>query len=88
MSKWTLGQVGKTKPIQTQFKPNSNPIYPVEASGEAGTNPIQTQSKPIITIPNSQVCPICHQRTMNNELIKTNPTCSELVEPISKQNIV
>ena len=22
MNKWTLGQVGKTKPIQTQYKPN------------------------------------------------------------------
>ena len=27
-------------PERTQFKPNSNPIYPVVASGEAGTNPI------------------------------------------------
>ena len=25
MAKLTLGQVGKTKPIQTQYKPNSNP---------------------------------------------------------------
>ena len=33
MNKWTLGQIGKTKPIQTQFKPNSKPI--------------QTQTKPI-----------------------------------------
>ncbi|KPJ62407.1 hypothetical protein AMJ44_15640 [candidate division WOR-1 bacterium DG_54_3] len=32
MKKWTLGQVGKTKPIQTQFKAN--------------TKPIQTQFKP------------------------------------------
>jgi len=34
---WTLGQIGKTNPIQTQFKPNSNPI--------------QTQSNPISTEP-------------------------------------
>ena len=32
MNKWTLGQVGKTKPIQSQYKAN--------------TNPIQTQNKP------------------------------------------
>jgi len=30
----------KTKPIQSQYKPNTNPIYPVVASGEAGSNPI------------------------------------------------
>jgi hypothetical protein len=36
----TLGQLGKTKPIQTQYKPNSNPI-------KAKTNPIQTQTNPI-----------------------------------------
>jgi len=40
MNKWTPGQLGKTKPIQSQNKPNSNPIYPVVASGEAGTKPI------------------------------------------------
>jgi len=32
MNKWTLGQIGKTKPKQSQYKPN--------------TNPIQTQFKP------------------------------------------
>jgi hypothetical protein len=36
---WTLGQAGKTNPIQTQYKPNSNPI-------KAKTNPIQSQNKP------------------------------------------
>jgi len=35
MNKWTLGQVGKTNPIQTQFKANSKPI--------------QTQYKPNFT---------------------------------------
>jgi hypothetical protein len=39
MTKWTLGQLGKTNPIQTQYKANSNPI-------KAKTNPIQTQNKP------------------------------------------
>ena len=39
MNNWTLGQVGKTKPIQTQYKPNSKPIKPK-------TNPKQTQFKP------------------------------------------
>ena len=40
---WTLGERGKNKPntnpIQSQYKPNSNPI-------KAKTNPIQTQFKP------------------------------------------
>jgi hypothetical protein len=27
MNKWTLGQVGKTKPIQTQFKPKQRQFY-------------------------------------------------------------
>ncbi|MHC4111661.1 MAG: hypothetical protein ACYSUY_11330 [Planctomycetota bacterium] len=40
MKKWTLGGVGKTNPIQTQFKANSNPF-------KAKTNPIQTQTNPI-----------------------------------------
>jgi hypothetical protein len=39
MTNWTPGQLGKTNPIQTQYKPNSNPI-------KANTNPIQTQNKP------------------------------------------
>jgi len=26
MKKWTLGQVGKTNPKRTQFKPKTNPI--------------------------------------------------------------
>ena len=30
---------------RTQFKSNSNPIYPVVASGEAGTNPISEFSE-------------------------------------------
>ncbi len=36
MDTWSIR---KTKPIQTQYKPNSNPI-------KAKTNPIQTQNKP------------------------------------------
>jgi len=39
---WTLGERGKNKPntnpIQTQYKPNTNPIKP-------NSNPIQTQYK-------------------------------------------
>jgi hypothetical protein len=41
MIKWTLGQLGKTNPIQTQYKANSNPI-------KAKTNPIQSQTNPIL----------------------------------------
>jgi len=39
---WTISQIGKTNPIQTQFKANSNPIFKVmehrffEADIEAG----------------------------------------------------
>jgi hypothetical protein len=40
MDTWSCGKnKAKTKPIQTQYKPNSNPIYHGVASGEAGTNP-------------------------------------------------
>jgi len=39
----TLKQ-SQTNPIQTQFKPNSNPIYPVVASGETGTNSISRRN--------------------------------------------
>ncbi|MHC4109791.1 MAG: hypothetical protein ACYSUY_01875 [Planctomycetota bacterium] len=38
--KRTLGERGKTNPIQSQFKANSKPI-------KAKTNPIQTQTNPI-----------------------------------------
>jgi len=37
MKKWTLGGVGKTNPIQTQYEPNSNPI-------QSQFKPKQTQS--------------------------------------------
>jgi len=40
MNKWTLGQLGKTKPIQSQFKPNTNPI---QTQYKPNTKPIQTQ---------------------------------------------
>jgi len=43
MAKWTLGQMGKTKPKQSQFKPNSNPI---QTQYKANTNPLQSQYKP------------------------------------------
>ena len=36
MKKWTLGQVGKTNPIQTQYKANSNPI---QSQFKANSNP-------------------------------------------------
>jgi hypothetical protein len=54
MNKWTLGQLGKTNPIQTQFKPNTNPKQtqnkpnsnPIQTQYKPKTNPIQTQYKP------------------------------------------
>jgi hypothetical protein len=42
MIKWTLGQVGKTKPIQTQFKPKTNPK---QSQFKANTNPIKPNFK-------------------------------------------
>jgi hypothetical protein len=39
MIKWTLGQLGKTNPIQTQYKPNSKPI-------QTQLKPKQTQTNP------------------------------------------
>jgi hypothetical protein len=43
MTKWTLGQTGKTKPIQSQNKANSKPI---QTQNEPKTNPIQSQTMP------------------------------------------
>jgi len=37
---WNRKNKANSKPIQSQNKANTNPIYPVVASGEAGTNPI------------------------------------------------
>jgi hypothetical protein len=37
---WTLGRVGKTNPIQSQYKPKSNPI---QSQFKPNTKPIQTQ---------------------------------------------
>jgi hypothetical protein len=36
MNKWTLGQLGKTKPKQSQFKANSKPI---QSQYEPNSNP-------------------------------------------------
>jgi len=48
MDTWSGGKnKAKTKPIQTQYKANTNPIYPVVASGEAGTNPISEENNAI-----------------------------------------
>jgi len=50
MAKWTLGQMGKTNPIQSQFKAN--------------TKPIQTQNKPKQTQRSSAVS-VAGQRQNN-----------------------
>ena len=48
MDTWSIG---KTKPIQTQFKPNTNPIQtqskPIQTQFKPNTNPIKANSKPI-----------------------------------------
>jgi hypothetical protein len=48
----TLVRRGKTKPIQTQFKPNTNPI---QSQYKPNTKPIQTQTKPILRLRSGQV---------------------------------
>jgi len=42
MANWTLGQVGKTKPIQSQFKANTNPI---QSQYKPNSNPSSEKSK-------------------------------------------
>jgi hypothetical protein len=42
MNKWTPGQLGKTNPIQTQFKANQTQLKPIKAN----KTPKQTQFKP------------------------------------------
>ncbi|MHC4656353.1 MAG: hypothetical protein ACYS91_15245 [Planctomycetota bacterium] len=44
--KGTLGQLGKTNPIQTQFKANQTQLKPIKRQNKPNTNPKQTQSKP------------------------------------------
>ncbi len=46
MTKWTPGQLGKTNPIQTQFKANSNPIQTQLNPKQNQFKPKQTQYKP------------------------------------------
>ncbi|MGB2809665.1 MAG: hypothetical protein WBC22_18125 [Sedimentisphaerales bacterium] len=59
--KRTLGQLGKTKPIQTQYKPNSKPIQtqlnPKQTQNKPKTNPNQTQTNPISKEKNVSGCP-------------------------------
>ena len=78
----TLGQLGKTKPIQSQYKPNSNPIQsqykpnskPIQTQFKANTNPIQIQYKPKRTQnePKSQKGRNEPNCLSNNELRTTN----------------
>jgi hypothetical protein len=59
-----------SKPKQTQYKPKTKPIYPVVASGEAGSKPIPEKAKINVTY---CLTKNYEQISMNNELIKTNP---------------
>jgi hypothetical protein len=43
--KRTLGQVGKTNPIQTQYKANQTQLKPIKCQNKAKTNPIQCYLK-------------------------------------------
>jgi len=43
MTKWTLGQVGKTKPKQTQYKANTKPI---QSQYKANSKPNKPNSCP------------------------------------------
>jgi len=88
MAKWTLGQVGKTKPIQSQYKANTNPIQtqykpnskPIQTQFKANTNPIRSQYKP-----NSN--PIQTQFKTNSKPIlrpcKSPPQQSSVIRPLS-----
>jgi hypothetical protein len=39
MIKWTLGQAGKTNPIQTQFKANQTQLKPIKRQNKPNSNP-------------------------------------------------
>jgi hypothetical protein len=45
--KWTLGHVGKTNPIQSQFKPKQTQLKPKKCQNKPNSKPIQTQTNPI-----------------------------------------
>jgi hypothetical protein len=45
-AKRTLGQLGKTNPIQTQYKPKQTQLKPKKSQNKPNSNPIQTQNKP------------------------------------------
>jgi len=68
---WSGKNEPKTNPIYpcvASGEAGTNPIYPCVASGEAGSNPISPPQTAIFT-----QFHINELRTMNNELIKTNP---------------
>jgi hypothetical protein len=39
MTIWTLGQLGKTNPIQTQYKPNQTQLKPKKCKNKPNSNP-------------------------------------------------
>ncbi|MHC4543770.1 MAG: hypothetical protein ACYSYL_04475 [Planctomycetota bacterium] len=45
--KRTLGQLGKTNPIQTQYKPNQTQLKPKKRQNKPNSNPKQSQTNPI-----------------------------------------
>ncbi|MHC4546583.1 MAG: hypothetical protein ACYTDW_15705 [Planctomycetota bacterium] len=55
--KWTLGQAGKTNPIQTQFKANQTQLKPIKCQNKPNSNPKQSQSNPISKQLQSPICP-------------------------------
>jgi hypothetical protein len=45
--KWTLGQAGKTNPIQTQFKAKQTQLKPIKCQNKPNTKPNKPNSNPI-----------------------------------------
>jgi|GEM_PF-2327649 len=86
-----LVDVGKTNPIQTQYKPNQTQLKPIKCQNKPNTNPIQTQYKPNFKGKTTTVLGLikriwCYKATMvftkNN--VKRNCFFIKSLEPVRK----
>jgi len=67
MIKGHLVNAGKTNPIKANKmpkKPKTNPIYPVVASGEAGTNPISEAQNAANLCSVRSSCKLCWKKLL------------------------
>jgi len=53
MKKRTLGGVGKTNPIQSQYKPNQTQLKPIKCQNKPNSNPNKPNFTPIASTPAS-----------------------------------